>query len=284
MYHTERWWMGLVVMMGLLGWLSPGWAAEPADKSKAPNPEPPGSVASANAPIPSAQTVAELRAKIHTALSALWQEQAKAQPDQDKIRQLQKQLVELRLQLQTALRQTNVQHAGQNPPPAGAGLGPARTAPAWAGPGARGVGPVGPGAGAGLGPRAGFGPGQAAGSGPQAGIGPGPQAGVGPGPQAGFGPGPQAGFGPGFGPGPGRGLGRGAGIGYGPGMGYGKGPGPSRGWGVAPGAGQGGPAGPGGGQGRGLGPGMGAGRGGPWFIDQNQNGICDRWEAVRGNR
>jgi hypothetical protein len=60
------------------------------------------------------------------------------------------------------------------------------------------------------------------------------------------------------------------GQGLGAGMGWGAGPG--RGWRS------------GGGIGRGFGPGMGVGRGGPWFIDQNQNGICDRWEAARQGR
>lgn len=80
------------------------------------------------------------------------------------------------------------------------------------------------------------------------------------------------------GPGQGRGQGAGWGRGYGPGNGpaYGRGPGGGRGQGY--GRGQGGQ-----GQGRGPGYGRGAGRGagggwGPAFIDENDNGICDRFE------
>jgi hypothetical protein len=80
-------------------------------------------------------------------------------------------------------------------------------------------------------------------------------------------PGPRMGYAQG---GPGRGYGRGAG--YGPGRGRGYGPG----WG-----GRGYGRGYGGGYGGGFGPGMGQGLGAgvsPWFIDENGDGICDRYQ------
>lgn len=79
-------------------------------------------------------------------------------------------------------------------------------------------------------------------------------------PMAALGPGWRCPWGgPGCGPGWGAGLGRGAGWGAGMGSGRGWGTGPARrpGWGPGPG--------------RGLG-----------FIDLNQNGICDLWEALWG--
>jgi len=83
---------------------------------------------------------------------------------------------------------------------------------------------------------------------------------------------PQA-SGPGMGyaqGGPGRGYGRGAGYGAGRGWGYGPGWG-GRGYGRGYGAGYG----------AGFGPGMGLGLGAgasPWFIDENGDGICDRFQ------
>jgi len=292
MCRRKVWRMAAAAMAGLLVgcWALVGFsvagAAEPTDK-----PQP--AATAAGSQNPAAQSVAELRAQIHATMAELWQEQAKPQPDQAKITQLQKQLAELRVQLQSALRQT-----GQNVPASGAGLGPV-----WAVAGPRGVGQIGPGpnwpACPGLGPRAGFGPGQGVGPGPAVGFGPGAGRGYGRGPGAGMGTGAGVGAGPGAGPGPSAGPGPGAGAGPGAAAaGYGKGPGadmgwaggPGRGWGPGGGRGRGfGPGmgsgfGPGGGIGRGFGPGGGVGRGGPWFIDQNQNGICDRWEAARQGR
>lgn len=78
--------------------------------------------------------------------------------------------------------------------------------------------------------------------------------GMGPGWRGGWGGGPGAGRGPGWGPGPGRGLGAGRGPGWAPGMGRGPG------WGA--------------------GVGRGPGRG---FIDQDNDGICDRYEQIWGH-
>jgi len=174
MRRTQFWWLRGVLVVGVGLWVIPSLSAEPASA--------PASVPEAKPPAAQTQqtpTAAELRAQIHSTLAELWQEQAKAQPDQAKIAQLQKQVMELRTQLQT-----NLWASGQNVPPAGAGVGGPMAGPAWGGPG--------------LGPRAGFGPGA--------------------------------------------------------------------------------------GMGRGYGPGMGIGRGGPWFVDRNQNGICDYWEAAHGVR
>ena len=78
--------------------------------------------------------------------------------------------------------------------------------------------------------------------------------------------------------GPGRGFGRGAAWG-GPGQGQGA----VRGTGFGPGAGCGWSFGPGGG-GRGFGPGTGIGRapGGPAFVDQDNDGLCDYYEVRHG--
>ena len=111
-------------------------------------------------------------------------------------------------------------------------------------------------------------------------------------PWGGPGPGRGAAWGGGRG-GPGRGYGRGQGWGrgpgYGPGGGYGPGPGYGAGWGrgqgLGPAATPGGGRGPGAGRGAGFGPGAGQGRGAgrsPGFVDKNNNGICDNFEAVRG--
>jgi hypothetical protein len=73
--------------------------------------------------------------------------------------------------------------------------------------------------------------------------------------------------------GPGLGYGRGAGWGA-----WGRGPG----GGFGPGAGRGWCGGAGGG--RGFGPGAGQGRapGGPAFVDQDNNGVCDNFEQRQG--
>jgi hypothetical protein len=71
------------------------------------------------------------------------------------------------------------------------------------------------------------------------------------------------------GPGIGPGYGRGYGLGYCPG--YGRGYGRGMGWGGGRGVGWGG--------GRGMG-----WAGGLGFVDANQNGICDRFEAATGQR
>ena len=75
--------------------------------------------------------------------------------------------------------------------------------------------------------------------------------------------------------GPGMGLGYGRGCGWGGGgrgPGGGMGPGACRGWGGGAGAG------------RGFGPraGQGLAPGGPAFVDQNNDGICDRYELRNG--
>ena len=72
-----------------------------------------------------------------------------------------------------------------------------------------------------------------------------------------------------------QGYGRGAGAGLGRGRGAGQG------WGRAvPPPGQGRGLGPAKGWGRGLGPGQGRGAapGGRFFVDENKNGVCDRYE------
>jgi len=77
--------------------------------------------------------------------------------------------------------------------------------------------------------------------------------------------GPGMGFGRGAGGGgPGRGPGAGRGAGFGWCGGRGMGMGPGAGWGFGYGAGQGG----------------GGGRGA--FVDENNNGICDHYEARNG--
>jgi hypothetical protein len=75
--------------------------------------------------------------------------------------------------------------------------------------------------------------------------------------------------------GPGMGFGRGAARG-----GRGQGQGAGRGAGFGPGAGRG----PGGGPGRGFGPGggLGLGAGGAAFVDEDNDGICDRYELRNG--
>ena len=74
----------------------------------------------------------------------------------------------------------------------------------------------------------------------------------------------------------------------GPGMGGGRGP-AWGGQGRGPGGGRG-PAwggqgrGPGGGRGAGFGPGGGRGVGGPWFVDEDGDGVCDNYERARGQK
>jgi hypothetical protein len=88
-----------------------------------------------------------------------------------------------------------------------------------------------------------------------------------------WGPRPQ-GPGPGLrGPVGGRGMGMGLGWRGGSGGGQGAGRGP--GWGPGPGRGLGAGRGPGWGTGMGRGPGRG-------FIDQDNDGICDRYEQIWG--
>ncbi len=82
---------------------------------------------------------------------------------------------------------------------------------------------------------------------------------------AGFAPGMGRGRGTGFGPAWACGPGWGGGMGRGPG--YGRGPGGARG--------------PGYGRGAGLGAGAGWGAG---FVDEDKDGVCDRYQAIRGNR
>lgn len=101
------------------------------------------------------------------------------------------------------------------------------------------------------------------------GMGPGMGRGMGPG-GPGMGPGGPGGpdaddDGPGMGPG-------GPGMGPPPGMGRGMGPGRGRGMGPGPGMGNGG-------QGRGPGP-----RGGPGYIDRDEDGVCDRYENAQGQK
>lgn len=71
-------------------------------------------------------------------------------------------------------------------------------------------------------------------------------------------------YGRGYGAGAGRGMGRGGGLGRALPAGQGRGLGPAKGWG------------------RGLGPGQGRGAapGGPYFIDNNKNGVCDTYEQA----
>jgi len=97
----------------------------------------------------------------------------------------------------------------------------------------------------------------------------------------GRGNGPQGARG-GAGWGRGQGRGPGAGRGMGPGYGYGRGMGPGYGYGRGMGSGYG--------YGRGMGPGSGYGRGmgagwrqggGPGFVDENNDGICDWREMTR---
>ncbi len=92
---------------------------------------------------------------------------------------------------------------------------------------------------------------------------------------------PQPGGFGGMGPGWGRGACAGMGMGMGPGRGAGLG----AGWcgGRGPGAGRG----PGMARGPGYGRGAGAGANAGWgraFVDENQNGICDRFEQARGTK
>jgi len=74
--------------------------------------------------------------------------------------------------------------------------------------------------------------------------------------------------------GPGMGFGRGAAW-----SGAGKGPGAARGAGLGPGWGRGA-----GGAGRGLGPGGGQGLapGGPFFVDKDNDGVCDYYQMRHG--
>ena len=66
----------------------------------------------------------------------------------------------------------------------------------------------------------------------------------------------------------------GSGLGYGPAWGGGRGPGAGPGRGFGPGYGRG----------AGWGPGLGAGRGGPMFVDENHDGVCDHYEALWGQK
>ncbi len=76
-----------------------------------------------------------------------------------------------------------------------------------------------------------------------------------------------------------------AGLGWGAGRCWGAGPGRGMGWGRSGGPGPcgglGAAWGPGFGRGAGLGAAAGWGRG---FVDENQNGICDNYERLRGGQ
>lgn len=105
------------------------------------------------------------------------------------------------------------------------------------------------------------------------GMGLGPRDGTGRGPGYGMGTGPRDGTGRG----PGRGMGMGPRDGRGRGMGFGLGAGPRDGTGRGPGYGM--ARGPGFKSGAGWGAAQ--GRPGKGFIDQDADGVCDRFQSSR---